>query len=108
MKIKAIMLGLAVSGALLFGSGASLENREQQIDRLEINSLDPQYIKLLAKKIMETNHIVGLNARAILAGGKAFRQQDSEIQLLKGQVERMEAELKVLHDQLVDLVAKQH
>ncbi|MGL2384228.1 hypothetical protein ACQJ8K_01890 [Helicobacter pylori] len=50
MKIKAVMLGLVVSGALLFGKGLSLENREQVINGLEINPLDPEYIKLLAKK----------------------------------------------------------
>nr|EJB95617.1 hypothetical protein HPHPH23_0122 [Helicobacter pylori Hp H-23] len=48
-----------------------------------------------------------MNSRAILAGDKAFKQQEIEIQLLKRQVERIEAELKVLYEQLVDLVAKQ-
>ncbi|GHS04174.1 hypothetical protein [Helicobacter pylori] len=59
MKIKAIMFGLVVSGALLFCKELSLEQREQQIEKLDIDPLNPEYIKFLSKKIMQTNEIVG-------------------------------------------------
>ncbi|WRE31863.1 hypothetical protein KVE90_07300 [Helicobacter pylori] len=108
MKIKAVMLGLAVSGALLFGKDLSLEQREQEIDKIEVNPMDPDYIKMLSKNIMRTNEVVSFNNQQILFASKAFKEQSKELQALQHKVDRMEAELKVLHDQLVDLVAKQH
>ncbi|EJB78870.1 hypothetical protein HPHPH3_1568 [Helicobacter pylori Hp H-3] len=36
-----------------------------------------------------------------------FKVHDDKIEMLVENMQRMEAELKVLHDQLVDLVAKQ-
>ncbi len=107
MKIKAIMLGLALSGALLFGKDLSLEQRYQTIDKIKVNPMNPEYIKFLAKKIVELNDVVSFNNEQILFASKAFREQDKELQALQHKVDRMEAELKVLHDQLVDLVAKQ-
>ncbi|WQS70190.1 hypothetical protein KVC68_07555 [Helicobacter pylori] len=107
MKIKAVMLGLVVSGALSFSNGMSLEKAKQEIDKIEVNPMNPEYIKFLSKKVMQTNEIVGFNNKQIIFASKAFREQEREIQALKHQVDRMEAELKVLHDQLVDLVAKQ-
>nr|WP_280637998.1 hypothetical protein [Helicobacter pylori] len=41
MKIKAIMLGLAVSGALLFGKELSLEQAKKRIDTIEVNPMNP-------------------------------------------------------------------
>ncbi|WRE28992.1 hypothetical protein KVE92_07670 [Helicobacter pylori] len=107
MKIKAIMLGLAVSGALLFGKDLTLEQREKVIDKIEVNPMNPEYIKMLSKNIMNTNEVVSFNNKQILFASKAFKEQSRELQLLQQKVDRMEAELKVLHDQLVDLVAKQ-
>ncbi|BDA08216.1 hypothetical protein OHP008_08510 [Helicobacter pylori] len=107
MKIKAIMLGLVVSGALLFCQELSLGQREQQIDKLDIDPLNPECIKFLSKNIIQTNEMVGFNSKQVIFASKAFREQNAEIRELKRQVGRMEAELKALHDQLVDLVAKQ-
>lgn len=56
---------------------------------------------------MQTNEIVGFNNKQIILTAQAFREQDKKVQELKRQVNRIKAELKVLHDQLVDLVAKQ-
>ncbi|RKV07086.1 hypothetical protein [Helicobacter pylori] len=74
MKIKAIMLCLAVSGALLFGKELSLEQREKIIDSIEVNPMNPEYIKFLSKKIMQTNEIVGFN----------HQKQKSQISLVFG------------------------
>ncbi len=103
MKIKAIMLGLVVSGTLLFSNGMSLEKSKQEIDKIEVNPMNPEYIKFLAKKIMETQEIATLNTKAIISTEPVFKGQEMKIKLLQQQVDRMEA----LHDQLVDLVAKQ-
>ncbi|WRF79884.1 hypothetical protein FNE37_01970 [Helicobacter pylori] len=108
MKIKAIMLGLALSGALLFSKELSLEQAKKRIDTIEVNPMNPDYIKFLAKQILEMRERVNLNTEAILSTEPAIRSQQAKINILAQHIERMEAELKVLHDQLVDLVAKQH
>ncbi len=69
--------------------------------------MNPEYIKFLAKEIVDLNEVVSFNNKQILFASKAFREQDRELQALQHKVDRMEAELKVLHEQLVDLVAKQ-
>nr|WP_232780178.1 hypothetical protein [Helicobacter pylori] len=101
MKIKAIMLALSLSGALLFGENLSLEQSlekgEKEIDQLEIDPLNPYYIKFLSKNIMhlsknimhlsknimQMDEIVGLNTNQIIFASKAFRKQDREIKALK-------------------------
>ncbi|GAA8310987.1 hypothetical protein HpDR23_13180 [Helicobacter pylori] len=107
MKIKAIMLGLAFSGVLLFGKGLSAEQAKQNIDKIEVNPMNPEYIKFLAKEIVDLKERTALNTQAILSTAPVFKGQEAKIQAIGHELERMEAELKVLHDQLVDLVAKQ-
>lgn len=107
MKIKAIMLGLAVSGALLFGKELSLEQAKKRIDTIEMNPMNPEYIKYLAKQILEVKQRVNLNTKAILSTEPVITTERARINILANHIERMEAELKVLHAQLVDLVAKQ-
>lgn len=107
MKIKAIMLGLVVSGALLFGKELSLEQAKKRIDTIEVNPMNPEYIKYLAKQILEVKQRVNLNTKAILSTEPVIITERERINILANHIERMEAELKVLHDQLVDLVAKQ-
>lgn len=58
-------------------------------------------MKHLAKQILEVKGRVNLNNKLIIT---TYRDR---INNLANHIERMEAELKVLHDQLVDLVAKQ-
>ncbi|WRB11383.1 hypothetical protein KVJ86_06555 [Helicobacter pylori] len=108
MKIKAIMLGLAVSGALLFSKDLSLEQAKKRIDTIEVNPMNPEYMKYLAKQILEVKDRVNLNTKAILSTEPVIKSQQERIDILAQHIEIMEAELKVLHDQLVDLVAKQH
>ncbi|WQZ20850.1 hypothetical protein KVL94_04870 [Helicobacter pylori] len=108
MKIKAVMLGLVFSGVVLFGKGLSAEQAKQNIDKIEINPMNPEYIKFLAKEIVGLKETTALNAEAILSTAPVLKGQESKIQAIAHELERMDAELKVLHDQLVDLVAKQH
>ena len=107
MKIKAVMLGLVISGGLLFGKGLSAEQAKQNIDNLDVNPMNPEYIKVLAKEVVGLKEKTMLNTTAILSTEPAFSAHERKIRQLQEQVVIMEAELKVLHDQLVDLVAKQ-
>ncbi|WRD96335.1 hypothetical protein E5E56_07380 [Helicobacter pylori] len=107
MKIKAIMLGLVVSGALLFCKELSLEQAEKRIDAIKVNPMNPEYIKYLAKQILEVKQRVNLNTKAILSTDPVIETYRDRINILANHIERMEAELKVLHAQLVGLVAKQ-
>lgn len=107
MKIKAIMLGLVVSGTLLFCKELSLEQAKKRIDTIEVNPMNPEYIKHLAKQILEVKQRVNLNTKAILSTEPIITTYRDRINILANHIERMEAELKVLHDQLVDLAAKQ-
>ncbi|WP_231230695.1 hypothetical protein [Helicobacter pylori] len=107
MKIKAIILGLVVSGVLLFGKGLSAEQAKQNIDKIEVDPLNPEYVKFLAKEIVDLKERTALNTKALLSTAPVFKGQEDKIQAIWHKLERMEAEIKVLHDQLVDLVAKQ-
>ncbi|GAA9010075.1 hypothetical protein BTM285_08460 [Helicobacter pylori] len=107
MKIKAIMLGLLVSGGLLFCKGLSLEQAKKRIDTIEVNPMNPEYIKRLAKQILEVKERVNLNTDAIISTGPIIETYKDRINILANHIERMEAELKVLHAQLVDSVARQ-
>ncbi|KHL84086.1 hypothetical protein EC595_02110 [Helicobacter pylori] len=53
MKIKAIMLGLALSGMLSFAMAESVEQMEANIDRLNIDPTNPLFIKELTKQWLE-------------------------------------------------------
>nr|WP_238702256.1 hypothetical protein [Helicobacter pylori] len=101
------MLGLAVSGALLFGKGLSAEQAKQNIDKIDVNPMNPEYSEFLAKEIVDLKERTALNTKAILSTAPVLKGQEAKIQAIGHELERMEAELKVLHDQLVDLVAKQ-
>lgn len=107
MKIKAVMLGLALSGVLLFGKGLSTEQAKQNIDKIDINPMNTEYIKFLAKEIVGLKERTILNTKAIMPTAPVFKVHDAKIEMLVGNMQRMEAGLKVLHAQLVDLVAKQ-
>ncbi len=69
--------------------------------------MNPEYIKYLAKQILELKQRVNMNTQAILSTEPVITTYRDKINILSNHIERMEAELKVLHDQLVDLVAKQ-
>ncbi|GAA7191283.1 hypothetical protein ID0440_14690 [Helicobacter pylori] len=69
--------------------------------------MNPEYIKYLAKQILEVKERANLNTKAIVSTEPVISTYKERIDILAQHIERMEAELKVLHDQLVDLVAKQ-
>ncbi|WQV49525.1 hypothetical protein KVM46_06930 [Helicobacter pylori] len=125
------MLGLVVSGALLFGKEADFRvpkieickdkngvtqfrtdiDPQKELDKIDASAFDLtnkentktffKFVVLAHQKGLEVaNNIALLNDAHINTTAHAVRT-------LQKQVARMEAELKVLHDQLVDLVAKQ-
>ncbi|GAA7461490.1 hypothetical protein ckin119_04410 [Helicobacter pylori] len=129
MKIKAIMVGLLVSGALLFGRVVDFrvpkietykdENGVTQfrtdIDpQKELDSIDPSVFDLTNRENAKTffkfvvlAHQKGLEvANIALLNDAHINTTAHAVRILQKQVARMEAELKVLHGQLVDLVAK--
>lgn len=63
------MLGLVASGALLFCKELSLEQAEKRIDAIKVDPSNPEYIKYLAKQILEVKQRVNLNTKAILSTG---------------------------------------
>ncbi|MFT2640547.1 hypothetical protein [Helicobacter pylori] len=91
----------------MFGKELSLEQAKKRIDAIEVNPMNPEYIKYLAKQILEVKQRVNLNTKAILSTDPVITTYRDRLNILANHIERMEAELKVLHDQLVDLVAKQ-
>ncbi|MCQ2925264.1 hypothetical protein JT257_07545 [Helicobacter pylori] len=96
MKIKTIMLGLAVSGALVFGKGLTTEQAQKEIDKIDVNPMNPEYIKFLAKEIVKLKERTMLNTKAILSTEPVFKGQEAKIQTMAHELERMEAEVKVL------------
>lgn len=78
MKIKAVMLGLAVSGVLLFGKGLSAEQAKQNIDKIEVNPMNPEYIKFLAKEIVDLKEITALNTKSILSTAPVFKGHEDK------------------------------
>lgn len=93
--------------ALLLGEELSLEQAKNSIDTIEVNPRDPEYIKYLAKQILEVKQRVDLNTEAILSTDPVIKTYRDRISILENHIKRMEAKLRVLHDQLVDLVARQ-
>ncbi len=70
---------------------------------LQDNSISPEYIKYLAKQILEVKERVNLNTKAILSTDPVITTYRDRINILANHIERIEAELKVLHAQLGDL-----
>ncbi|WP_229261845.1 hypothetical protein [Helicobacter pylori] len=123
MKIKAVMLGLVVSGALLFGKEADFRvpkieickdkngvtqfrtdiDPQKELDKIDASAFDLtnkenaktffKFVVLAHQKGLEVANIALLNDAHINTTVHAVRT-------LQKQVARMEAELKVLHDQI--------
>ncbi|MFP6292990.1 hypothetical protein ACLGE1_00500 [Helicobacter pylori] len=66
MKIKAIMLGLAVSGMLSFTMAESVEQMEANIDRMDIDPTNPLLLKGLTKAVVRIDKKTDINMQAIL------------------------------------------
>ncbi|MCQ2759680.1 hypothetical protein JT212_00590 [Helicobacter pylori] len=66
MKIKAIMLGLAVSGMLSFAMAESVEQMEANIDRMDIDPTNPLLLKGLTKAVVRIDKKTDINMQAIL------------------------------------------
>ncbi len=97
MKIKAIMLGLVVSGSLLLanvnqGLGDS-DAIQRQIDNMNFNPLDPQLIREMTKALVRLDNNVRMNANNIHtldeATYKIGRQLQAEFEVLKQEVAKL-------------------
>lgn len=111
MKIKAIMLGLAVSGLLSLAiaddnldiENESLEQKQANIDRLNINPLNPELIKGLAKAMIriddslkENNRVTQSNYAEIGLLIQGVQQLRKEVKALKEEVKALKKEVKAL------------
>ncbi len=69
MKIKAIMLGLVVSGGLLLANGTQRlydpSTIEQQIDNMSVNPLDPNLTKEIMKALARLDNNTLMNDKNI-------------------------------------------
>ncbi len=74
MKIKAIVMALLVSGGLLLANRQDLDikQRQEQIDRAEINPLDPNLMREVIKAIVRIDNNVGVNSKEIEKISNAF------------------------------------
>ncbi len=74
MKIKAIVMALLVSGGLLLANRQDLDikQRQEQIDRAEINPLDPNLMREIIKAIVRIDNNVGVNSKEIEKISNAF------------------------------------
>ncbi len=98
MRIKAIMLGLAVSGLLGFAKADSVSDTERQIDSLNINPSNPGIIKEMAKAMVRIdNSVKQVNLTAIdnynnlHTAGVAILQLQEDIKQLKKEVATLKA-----------------
>ncbi|RVY71958.1 hypothetical protein ECC46_02720 [Helicobacter pylori] len=67
MKIKAIVMALLVSGGLLLANRQDLDikQRQEQIDRAEINPLDPNLMREVIKAMARIDNNVGVKVKRL-------------------------------------------
>ena len=107
MKIKAIMLGLVLSGGLLLAnSSQGLNNKglnnsdaiQQYIDTLNFNPLDPNLIKEIVKALSRLDNNIKTNDENIHSLDKSVfsigSDLQAEINALKQEVAKLKQQLK--------------
>ncbi|GAA7082823.1 hypothetical protein ID0203_01150 [Helicobacter pylori] len=91
MKIKAIMMALLFSGALLLGD--DVNSMQEQIDQSIIDPLDPNLIKEMMKAIVRINNNVKMN-------NENMHQCNVDIYTLTAKVIELENSLKKLQKRM--------
>ncbi|GAA7926961.1 hypothetical protein HpBT060_15100 [Helicobacter pylori] len=92
----------------MLAKGLSTEQAKKEIDKIEGNPMNTEYIKFLAKELVNLKEKAALKTQAISQIDTLFGNYYRKIDILLQRLDRIGAQLKVLHDQLVGLVAKQH
>ncbi|MGL2747669.1 hypothetical protein ACQJ8J_03885 [Helicobacter pylori] len=93
MKIKAIMLGLAVSAVLCYANLDEVRQKEQQVDNLVIDTTNPQYLKELTKSMIRIDFISQQNMKAIVELSGFLKEISQEVDKLKKEVSKLEQQL---------------
>lgn len=94
MKIKAIVLGLAVSVVLAHSYPEEVRQKEQQVDNLVIDTTNPQYLKELTKSMIRFDFISQQNMKSIVELSGFIEEISQEVNTLKKEVSKLKQQLK--------------
>ena len=94
MKIKAMMLGLVISGALAYSYPDEVRQKEQQVDNLVIDTTNPQYLKELTKSMIRMDFISQQNMKAVVELSGFLKEMSQEVNTLKKEVSKLKQQLK--------------
>ncbi|MFP6292059.1 hypothetical protein ACLGDZ_03205 [Helicobacter pylori] len=89
MKIKAMMLGLAVSGMLSFAMAESVEQMEAKIDGMNIDPTNPLLLKGLTKAVVRIDKKTDINMQAIYELSNLTKDFAQEVENLKKEIEKL-------------------
>ncbi len=93
MKIKAVMLGLAVSAVLCYANLDEVRQKEHQVDNLVIDTTNPQYLKELTKSMIRIDFISQQNMKAIVELSGFLKEISQEVDKLKKEVSKLKQQL---------------
>ncbi|PUB95940.1 hypothetical protein E5P56_07430 [Helicobacter pylori] len=97
MKIKAIMLGLAVSGLLSLAiADESVIEKQEKIDQMNINPLNPDLLKGLAKELIRVDDNLKENNRITHSNYGDIAMLIEKVDGLKRQVKNLQQEVSKL------------
>ncbi len=93
MKIKAVMLGLAVSVVLSHAYPDEVRQKEQQVDNLNIDTTNPLYLKELTKSMIRVDFISQQNMKGIVELSGFLKEISQEVDTLKKEVSKLKQQL---------------
>ncbi|WRD12648.1 hypothetical protein E5K69_06930 [Helicobacter pylori] len=93
MKIKAVMLGLAVSVVLSHAYPDEVRQKEQQVDNLNIDTTNPLYLKELTKSMIRVDFISQQNMKGIVELSGFLKEISQEVNTLKKEVSKLKQQL---------------
>ncbi|ANH48683.1 hypothetical protein AA977_06020 [Helicobacter pylori] len=101
MKIKAVMLALAVSGLLGFAKADYISDTESKIDNMVVNTDDPKNLKEILKAMVrfdyhqkEITALLNTHDDIIKKLAKMLMEQKETIEKLKKEVATVKAKIK--------------